>query len=252
MKPFALLAALVLSACASAPPAGPRPAVDVVVRGGTIYDGSGGAPFVGDLAIDDDRIVYVGPRTLGRGRIEIDAAGKAVSPGFINMLSWATESLIADGRGLSDLSQGVTLAVMGEGSSMGPLSPEMKRAEASRQGDIKYDISWTTLDQYLTHLETRGPRAERRQLHRGGDRAHARAGRGRRRPHPGAAGADAALVVAAMEDGAMGVGSSLIYAPGSFAETAELAALATEAGALRRHVHQPPALRERPAAGGRR
>ena len=94
--------------------AAPPPAYSVLIRGGTIYDGSGGAPYVGDVAVRGDKIVYVGPHAPGRAARTVDATGKAVSPGFVNMLSWATESLIADGRGLSDTVQGVTLEVMGE------------------------------------------------------------------------------------------------------------------------------------------
>ena len=223
----AVLGAMALGSCATPPPA---ETVDVVIRGGTVYDGSGGAPFRGDVAVRGDRIAYVGPRSPFRGEREIDARGRVVSPGFINMLSWATESLIADGRGWSDLAQGVTLEVMGEGSSMGPLSPEMKRREAERQGDIRYPISWTTLDEYLTHLERRGV----------GPNVASFVGAETVRVHvlgegdvdPGSAQLDQmrGLVRQAMEDGALGVGSSLIYAPGAYAETPELVALAAEAG----------------------
>ena len=125
-SPFvaALLASsLLLSASAGA--RGAAPAYDVVIRGGTLYDGSGAAPVVGDIALKGDRIVAVGT-VAGRGRTEIDAKGMAVAPGFINMLSWATESLIADPRSLSDIRQGVTLEVMGEGWSMGPFNATMK------------------------------------------------------------------------------------------------------------------------------
>jgi N-acyl-D-amino-acid deacylase len=146
------VAALALSS--AAPPRAPD--YSLLIRGGTIYDGSGDAAYVGDVAIKGDKIVYVGPHAPGRGARTIDATGKAVSPGFINMLSWANESLIADGRGLSDTVQGVTLEVMGEGNSMGPLTPEMKRLEVKRQGDIKYPIRWTTLGQYLEYLQRRG------------------------------------------------------------------------------------------------
>ena len=138
LAPIALATWLLTSAVA------PRPAYDVVIRGGTIYDGAGGPPFTGDVAIRGDRIVAVG-RIRGRGAREIDARGLAVAPGFINMLSWANESLIQDGRSQSDIRQGVTLEVMGEGWSMGPLNPEMKRLAAERQSDIRYPIAWTTL-----------------------------------------------------------------------------------------------------------
>src|SRR6478672_590346 len=150
--------ALLALASSSNVPAKPQtaPAYGVMIRGGTIYDGSGGEPYVGDVALRGDRIVYVGPHAPGRAARVIDARGKAVAPGFVNMLSWATESLIADGRGLSDTVQGVTLEVMGEGDSMGPLTQEMKRLEVKRQGDIKYPIRWTTLGQYLEYMQRRG------------------------------------------------------------------------------------------------
>ena len=132
------------------------PAYSVLIRGGMIYDGSGGAPYIGDIALKGDKIAYVGPHAPGRAARVVDATGKAVSPGFINMLSWATESLIADGRGKSDTVQGVTLEVMGEGDSMGPWNPQMKQLAVKRQGDIKYPIRWTTLAQYLEYLERKG------------------------------------------------------------------------------------------------
>src|SRR5438270_9439666 len=146
---FASAAALVVSA---APPAD----YSVLIRGGAIYDGSGGAPYVGDVALKGDRIVFVGPHAPGRASRTVDASGKAVSPGFINMLSQAQESLIADGRGMSDTMQGVTLEVTGEGESMGPWDPEMKRLRLKRQGDIKYPIRWTTLGQYLDYMQRNG------------------------------------------------------------------------------------------------
>src|SRR5438094_10127077 len=132
-----------------------REAHDVVIRGGAIYDGSGGAPFTGDVAIDGDRVAELG-RVGARGHTEIDARGLAVAPGFINMLSWATTSLIADGRSQSDIRQGVTLEVFGEGSSMGPLNGEMKKETLEQQGDLKYSVEWTTLGEYLDYLARRG------------------------------------------------------------------------------------------------
>src|SRR5438046_5355476 len=125
---------------------------DVVIRNGTVYDGEGGMPYAADVAIDGDRISAVMAAVGDRGRREIDGAGLAVAPGFINMLSWAIPSLIADGRAQSDVRQGVTLEVFGEGSSMGPLTDAMRRDQIERQADIKYDIPWTTLRQGLDHL----------------------------------------------------------------------------------------------------
>ena len=201
----------------------------VLIRGGTIYDGSGDAPYVGDVGINNDRIVYVGPHAPGTGARIIDAAGRAVSPGFINMLSWANEDLIADPRGMSDTYQGVTLEVMGEGDSMGPWTPEMKQLEVKRQSDIKFPIKWTTLGQYLGWLTSRGitPNvtsfvgATTVRVHELGERDVD--------PTPAQLARMRALVRQAMKEGAVGVGSSLIYAPATYAETKELAALAHEA-----------------------
>ena len=132
---FALAVAGLL-VCSAAPAPKNGTAYTLLIRGGTIYDGSGGKPYVGDVALKGDRIAYVGPHAPGRAARVVDAKGKAVSPGFVNMMSWATESLIADGRGVSDTMQGVTLEVMGEGDSMGPLTPRMKQLAVKRQGDI--------------------------------------------------------------------------------------------------------------------
>ena len=220
-----------LLATSAAPP--PRHAAtdySMLIRGGTIYDGSGGDPYVGDVAIKGDKIVYVGPHAPGRAQRTIDAAGEAVSPGFINMLSWAVESLIADGRGMSDTYQGVTLEVFGEGDSMGPLTPHMKQLALQRQGDIKYPIKWTTLGQYLEYLQHKGitPNvasfvgATTVRVHELGEKDV--------QPTPAQLDRMRALVRAAMKDGALGVGSALIYAPATYARTPELTALVTEAG----------------------
>ena len=194
---------------------------DVVIRNGTIYDGRGGAPFTGDVALRGDRIAAVGA-VSGVGKTEVDARGKAVAPGFINMLSWATESLIEDGRAMSDVKQGVTLEIMGEGFSMGPLSDAMKADAKKYQTDIKYDVEWTTLREYLDWLVKRGISvnvasfvgASTVRIHVLGEVDRA----------PTAAELDQmrALVRQAMEDGALGVGSALIYAPGFYAKTDEL------------------------------
>jgi len=205
-------------------------AYDVVVRGGTIYDGSGGEPFVGDVAIRKDRIVYVGPKAPGRARHEIDARGQAVSPGFVNMLSWSTESLMMDGKAQSDIRQGVTLEVMGEGDSMGPLNEEMKRKALQRQGDFKYEIDWTTLDEYLTKLEKKGISPNVASFVGATSVREHVLGEDDVDPTPAQLLEMRRLVRQAMEDGAMGVGSSMIYAPASYAETPELIALVEEAG----------------------
>ena len=225
---LALAASLLL--CVAATASAPPQSFDVVLRNVTIYDGSGGAPYAGDIAVLGDRIAYVGPKAPGPGRADYDMKGLAAAPGFINMLSWATESLIADGRGLSDLKQGVTLEVMGEGTSMGPLSPQMKADEQRRQGDIKYPIDWTTLDEYQRGLERRGVSLNVASFVGAATVRIHELGEDDVDPTPEQLARMRALVVEAMEDGALGVGSSIIYAPGSYAETAELAALATEAG----------------------
>jgi N-acyl-D-amino-acid deacylase len=218
------LAALVATSAA------PVPATySVLIRGGNIYDGSGGQPYVGDVAMKGDKIVYVGPHAPGRATRTVNATGKAVSPGFINMLSWANEDLIADGRGMSDTYQGVTLEVMGEGDSMGPLTSEMKRLEIKRQGDIKFPIKWTTLGQYLDWITRKGitPNvtsfvgATTVRVHELGEKDVD--------PTPTQLNRMRALVRQAMKEGAVGVGSSLIYAPATYAETPELVALAHEA-----------------------
>src|SRR4026209_1977909 len=133
-----------------------QPQFDVVIRGCTIYDGSGSKPTIGDVALRGDSIVAIGAALNGRGTKEISAKGLAVSPGFINMLSWANESLIQDARSQGDIRQGVTLEVMGEGESMGPLTDSMKTVLLSQQGDIRYPINWTTLGGYLDSLVVKG------------------------------------------------------------------------------------------------
>ena len=219
----AIGAALLLGACGGAPE------YDLVVRGGTIYDGSGKAGYAGDVAVSGDRIAYVGPEAPGKGKVEIDASGRAVAPGFINMLSWSNESLLIDGRGQGELRQGVTLEVMGEGDSMGPLTPAMKDELVAQQGDLKYPVEWTTLGEYLELLERKGISLN--------VASHVGAATARMNllgsedvdPTPEQLAAMQEVVRKAMEEGALGVGSSLIYVPGTFAETDELVALAATA-----------------------
>ncbi len=199
---------------------------DIVIRNGMIYDGSGSAPFQGDLAIRDDTIAAVGVLGEARGRTEIEADGLAVAPGFINMLSWATDSLIQDGQSQSGIRQGVTLEVFGEGPSMGPLSEEMKEEMLAQQGDIKFDIPWTTLSEYLQHLVEKGISPNVASFVGATTiRVHV-IGYENRPPRPEELDEMRSLVRQAMEQGALGVGSSLIYAPASFASTEELTALA--------------------------
>lgn len=198
---------------------------DVIIRGGTIYDGSGEKPFVGDVAIKADRVSKLGDLGQATAEFEIDAIGLAVAPGFINMLSWATESLLYDGRSQSDLRQGVTLEVFGEGWSMGPLNESMRADTIKTQGDIKYDVPWTTLAEFLEHLERRGVSTNVASFVGATSvRIHV-LGYADRRPNAEELDRMKALVREAMQEGALGVGSSLIYAPAFYADTHELTEL---------------------------
>ena len=205
---------------------GPSVTYDVLIRNGTVYDGSGGEPVLADVAINGDVIVGVGSLPDARGRTEIDAAGLAVAPGFINMLSWANTSLLADGRSQSDIRQGVTLEVLGEGTSMGPLNDAMKREMKERQGHIRYDVAWTTLGEYLEHLETRGVSTNVASFVGNSTVRTYVIGREDRRATPAELEQMRALVEQAMQEGAMGVSSALIYVPSCYADTDELVALA--------------------------
>ena len=202
---------------------------DVLIRGGTVYDGTGSAPVTADLAIQGDSIAAIGDLAGATGKTEVDAQGLAVSPGFINMMSWANESLIEDGRSQSDIRQGVTLEVMGEGNSMGPLNDEMKREMVARQADIRYDVEWTTLGGYGEFLETRGISPNVASFIGAATPRKYVIGYNDRPPTPDELKKMQQLVREAMEEGAVGVASSLIYPPGSFAETDELIALAQAA-----------------------
>ena len=216
-----LLSALaMLTACSGA---GVR--YDTILRGGTIYDGSGSEPFVADLAIDGDRIAAIGALDRASGVRELDVTGQAVAPGFINMMSWANESLIEDGRSQSNIRQGVTLEVMGEGFSMGPLNPAMKADMIAQQGDIRYDIEWTSLDEYLQFLEDRGVSPNVASFIGAANPREYVIGQEDRPATAAELEAMRGLVKQAMEQGALGVASSLIYPPGSFADTDELVAL---------------------------
>ena len=219
-----LCSSMLISAAAVAQ----APAYDLIIRGGTLYDGSGKPPVVGDVAIKDDRIVAMG-KIDGTAKSEVSAKGMAVAPGFINMLSWATESLIADPRSQSDIRLGVTLEVMGEGWSMGPMNAAMKAQETERQGDIKYPIEWTTLGDYFGWLEKRGISTNIASFVGAATVRVHELGEGDVDPTPEQLARMRALVRQAMNEGAMGVGSSIIYAPGSYAETDELVALTSEA-----------------------
>jgi N-acyl-D-amino-acid deacylase len=202
---------------------------DLILRGGTIYDGSGGKPYVSDVAVNGDRIAAIGSLGNARGKKEVDARGLAVSPGFVNMLSWATESLLVDGRAQSDVRQGVTLEVMGEGGSMGPLNDAMKKETVEQQGDIKYPVTWTTLGEYLDQLAARGIAPNVASFVGATTVRIHEVGYANRPPAPEELARMRKLVDQAMEEGALGVGSSLIYAPAFYAGTDELVALCEEA-----------------------
>jgi N-acyl-D-amino-acid deacylase len=200
---------------------------DTVIRNGLIFDGSGNAPYVGDVAIDKDRIAYVGPHAPGTGRSEIDAHRKAVSPGFINMLAHPEESLLVDKRALSDITQGVTLEVMGE-DSMGPLTPTMKADMKSHQGDLHYDIDWTTLGEYLEKLQSKGIAPYVAAFVGAGTVRINVLGEDNVEPTPAQLLQMRGLVRQAMQEGALGVTTALIYNPNTYAKTPELIALASE------------------------
>ncbi|WP_419816580.1 N-acyl-D-amino-acid deacylase family protein [Glacieibacterium sp.] len=229
---IALLGLLSGTAAAALTPALPP---SLVITNGMIYDGLGGAPYKGWLVVSGDRITNMGAgdlpgqsQLLRDARQVVDAHGLAVAPGFVNMLSWSTESLIADGRALSDIKQGITLEVMGEGESMGPLSPALKAYALKQQSDVKYPITWTTLGEYLAFLERRGIAPNVASFVGATTVREDVVGFDDIDPTPAQLDQMRRLVRQAMNEGAVGLGSSLIYAPASYAKTPELIALATE------------------------
>jgi len=218
----AFVVATVLVSCSSE---SDTPIYDVVIGGGTIYDGSGNPPIVGDVAMIGDRIVAIGDIPTGVTHNYIDATGMAVSPGFINMLSWAPTTLMEDGRAMSDSKQGVTLEVFGEGWSEGPYSEDMAADAQARQGDIKFDLTWRTVGQFLETLEAKGVSPNVASFV---GATTLRINQIGYEDRPATAEEIANMqnyVREAMREGAMGVGSSLIYAPANYADTAELIAL---------------------------
>ncbi|XOV85755.1 MAG: amidohydrolase family protein [bacterium] len=201
------------------------PHYDAVISNGCIFDGSGAPPVIADLGIRGDRITFIGNIASDQTNLLIDATDLAVAPGFINMLSWATESLLIDGNSQSNIRQGVTLEVFGEGNSMGPLTPQMRQLMLDRQGEIRFDIPWTTLGEYLEHLEARGVAPNVASFVGATTVRIHQLGFADRRPDASELKVMQSLVAQAMEEGAMGVGASLIYAPGFYAQTDELIAL---------------------------
>ena len=215
----ALLAVFAIAACSQ------PTSYDLILRGGTVYDGSGEAPFVGDVAVVGDKIVALGNLGDATAEMDIDVTGFAVAPGFINMMSWANLSLIEDGHSQSDIRQGITLEVMGEGNSMGPLNDVMRAEMIEYQDDIRFDVDWTTLDEYLVFLEERGVSTNVASFIGAATPRKYVIGYEDRPPTDEELEQMKVLVREAMEDGAIGVASSLMYPPGLFAETDELVEL---------------------------
>jgi N-acyl-D-amino-acid deacylase len=222
--------ALVLIASCSTATRRDAPDYDLIIRNGTVYDGSGAPPRAADVAVRGDRIAAIGTLEGASAAREIDARGMAVAPGFINMLSWATTSLIHDGRSQGDIRQGVTLEIFGEGTSPGPINDTMRRRMLASQRDIRYDVPWSTLGGYLEHLEARGISPNVASFVGATTVRIHELGYVNRAPSAEELARMEALVEQAMREGALGVGSSLIYAPADYASTGELTALARVAG----------------------
>ncbi len=230
MKRLLVLTTLVVAAAAAC---GPREHYDVIIRNGTVYDGTGAPGVRADVGIRGDQIAAVGDLSGAAAGTAVDATNLAVAPGFINMLSWSTDSLLADGRSQGEIRQGVTTEIMGEGTSMGPLSDEMKRRWTESQGDIKYDITWTTLAEYLQQLEKRGVSPNVASYVGATTIREHVIGLADRPPTPEELDRMRALVRQEMEAGALGIGSSLIYAPAFYAKPEELIELCKVASRFR-------------------
>ena len=198
---------------------------DIIIRNGSIADGSGFPAYMGDIGIMSDTIAAIGDLRKARGRTETDASGMTVAPGFVNMLSWSVESLIEDGRSMGDIVQGVTLEVLGEGDSWGPWNEQMKLEMKASQGDIKYDIKWTTLGEYLEYLEKKGVATNIASFVGTATLRIHTVGYDNRPPTDEEMDSMKLLVRQAMEEGAIGVSSALEYIPASFASTEELTEL---------------------------
>ncbi len=195
---------------------------DVIIRGGTVYDGTGAEPKHADVAIRADRIAGVGDFAAAHAKTVIDANGLAVAPGFINMLSWSNESLIQDGRSQSEIRQGVTTEIMGEGESMGPVNDRVREHMLREQSDIKYEIKWNTLAEYLRYLETRGVSCNVASFIGATTIRENVIGFEDKAPTPKQLDEMRELVRKEMEAGALGIGTSLIYPPAFYAKTEEL------------------------------
>src|SRR2546427_4172531 len=198
------------------------PNFDVIIKGGTVYDGTGAEPRHVDVAARGDRIAGVGDFKSAKAKTVIDANGLAVAPGFINMLSWSTESLIEDGRSQSEIRQGVTTEILGEGESMGPVNDRVREHKIREQTDIKYDITWNTLAEYLQYLEKRGVSCNVASFIGATTIREYVIGFEDKPPTSEQLDEMRELVRKEMEAGALGIGTSLIYPPAFYAKTEEL------------------------------
>src|SRR5262245_22769051 len=218
---FLCLCVLLLSSAASCA----AQDCDILIKNGQVYLGDGSPPRSVDIGISGDQIAFLSEQTSGQARRVIDAAGLEVAPGFINMLIWSTESLIADGRSEAEIRQGVTTQIFGEGQSMGPLNAAMKRRRKAQQTLARFDYEWNTLAEYLRWLERRGVAQNVASFVGAGTVREHVMGMSNRVATPGEIEQMEKLVEAEMQAGALGVGSALVYPPGSYASTGELIAL---------------------------
>ncbi len=214
---LSLLLALLLGARAL-----PAADYDLIVRGGSVYDGTGGKPRLADVGVKGDKIAAIGDLSKATADRVLEAKGLAIAPGFINMLSWSVDSLIVDGKSQGDIRQGVTTEIFGEGESMGPWSEEMKKRRVEGMGDVKYDIEWTTLAEYLRFLERKGVSTNVASFIGAGTLREHVIGLDNKKATPEQMEKMRSLVRAEMKAGALGIGTSLIYAPAVYADTEEL------------------------------
>ena len=236
--PTSIALVLPLVCCAPHPaavgtPSSPGVAYTVIIRGGTVYDGTGAPGIRADVGIRGDRIATIGDLSTEKAARVVDASGLAIAPGFINMLSWSTDSLLVDGKSQGELREGVTTQIFGEGNSMGPLTPEMKTRAIEQMGDLKYEITWTTLSEYLRELEHRGVSQNVASYIGATTIREYVIGLEDKPPTPAQLDRMRALVRQEMEAGALGIGSSLIYAPAFYASTDELIELCKVAARYR-------------------
>jgi N-acyl-D-amino-acid deacylase len=198
--------------------AAPGSSFDVLVKGGTVYDGSGGAAMRADVGVNGDKIAAVGDLSAATGKTIVDATGLAVAPGFVNMMS-GDDSLRVDGRSMSDLKQGVTLEIMGEGYSMGPLTDDMRRMAIEAQGDLKYPVTWKTLHEGMLDLQNRGVSTNFASFIGAATLRQYAIGDKDKPPTTAQLDIMRKLVAEEMDAGALGIASALIYAPGFYAKT---------------------------------